>query len=92
MEVACFSHREIDECSRASCAIGCGVSPCEVALSNFEDTRKKGIKEGSLSRISFSEGLVPSIESSLLRLANVKITRNDADGFRKRWPMRSDES
>ena len=97
MEVACIGHREIDKCSinpgqRAYCTIGCKVSPCKVGLSKFKETRKKGMEEGRLSRISFSEGLVPNIESSLFRLANVEISHNDADGFRVRRPMRNDES
>ena len=50
------------------------------------------MEEGRLSRISFSEGLVPNIDSSLFRLANVLIPRNNADSFRVRWPMRSGES
>ena len=50
------------------------------------------MEEGSLSRIYFSEGLVPNIESFLFRLADVEIPLNDADGFRVRWPTRNDES
>ena len=78
VEVTSFSHREIDECSIkpgqcAYCAIGCGVSPCKVGLSDFEDTRNKGMEQGSLSRISLGEGLIPNIEPSFLCLANIEV-------------------
>ena len=97
MEVAYFSHREIDKCSinpgqRAYKTIGCRASPCKVGLSDFEDTRKKGMEEGSFHRISVSEGMIPNIESSFLWLANIEVTHNHSQGFRVTRPVRSDKS
>ena len=50
------------------------------------------MEEGSFSRISVSERLIPNIESSFLWLANVEVTHNHSSGFRVQWPMRSDKS
>ena len=88
VEVSCFSHREIAKSpiNPGQCAhsiVGCIVSPCAVRLSDPEDTRKRGTEEGCLSRITVSEGLIPSIESSFLWLANIEVTRNHK-GFRRR--------
>ena len=96
MEIACFSHREIDKCSvnPGQCACrttGCRVSPCKVRLGNFEDMKKRGMEEGSLSRISVSECRIPHIETSFLWLAHVEISRNHSMSFRVVWPMRSDK-
>ena len=75
VKIACFSHREIDECSvhPGKCSydtISCNFSPGKVGLSDFKDTRKEGMKEGSLSRIC--EGLIPNIEPSFLGFANIE--------------------
>ena len=62
LEIASFSHGDIDKCSINPdqceyCAISCRVTPWKVVLSDFEDMRKRGVEEGSLSRITVSEGL-----------------------------------
>ena len=96
LEIASFSHWETDkrpfnsgQCSY--CAVGCRVSPCKVGLSDFEDMRKRRVEEGSLSRISVCEGLVPNFESSFLWLANTEVLCNHTNGFRVEWPVRSEE-
>ena len=78
VEIASFSHRTIDKClvNLGQCAyyaVGCRVSPSEVGLSDLEDMRKGGVEEGSLSRISISEGLIPDFESSFLWFANIEV-------------------
>ena len=78
MEIECFSHRKIDKCSinPGQCAyntIECRVSPCKVKLSNFENVREKKVKEGSLSRVTVGECLIPNIESPFLWLANIEV-------------------
>ena len=77
VEIASFSHREIDECpvdprQGAYYAVGCRVPPNKVGLSDFENMWTGGVEEGSLSRISTGEGLVPNTESSFLSLAKLK--------------------
>ena len=46
------------------------------------------MKEGNLSRISVSEGLIPNIESSFLWLANIEVSHNHTNGVRVRWPLK----
>ena len=58
VEIASFSHGDIDKCSInpeqcAYCSISCRVSPWKVGLSDW----KSGVEEGSFSRITVSEGL-----------------------------------
>ena len=49
------------------------------------------MEEGSLSRVSVSEGLIPNIQSSFLWLANIEVLRDHTNGFRVEWPVWSEE-
>ena len=64
---------------------GCGVPP-------LEDMKKKGMKQGSHSRVTVGEGLIPHSEPSFLWLTNIKITHDYANGVRIRRPMWVDET
>ena len=68
------------------------VPPSVVWLSDLEDMWNKGMKQGGLSRVTVSEGLVPHIEPSCFWLTEIKITHDDAVSVRVRRPMRSDET
>ena len=50
--------------------MGCGVPP-GVRLSNFEDMRETGRKQGGLSRGTVSEVLVPRIEPPFFWLSDI---------------------
>ena len=64
------------------------IFPCEVGLCNFRDNREEGPKEGSLSRITIREGLIPDVESSFLRFTDVEeLPINHAKRSRITWAM-----
>ena len=45
------------------------------------------MKEGSLSRITVGEGLIPNIEPSFLWLANIEVSHDHSNGVRVVWPV-----
>ena len=66
-----MSHWEIDKFS-----VNPGQCLCKVRLSDFEDMREKGPAKSSFSRITASESLIPGVESSFFKLANIEVLRN----------------
>ena len=66
--------------------------PSAVRLRNLEDMRTKEVKQGGISRVTVSEGLVPHIEPPFSWLTDYKITHYDADSVRIRRPMWGDET
>ena len=82
VEIACFSHMEIDECpvnsgQSAYCTISCTAFPCEVRLCDFEDMLEKRPEKGSLPRITVRKSLVPNVESSFFGFTECEVTSNN---------------
>ena len=50
------------------------------------------MEQGSLSRVTVGEGLIPNIESSFLWFANIKVTHDYANGVRIQRPVRGNET
>ena len=58
-----------------------GVPSRVIGLSNLKDVWKKGVKHGSLSRVTIGECLVPHVEPSFFWFTDIEVTQNNANSI-----------
>ena len=54
--------------------------------------RFRGLPEKSGLPITISESLIPGVDFSFLKLADIEVTNNHPKGFRVAWPMWIDKT